>query len=89
MLILKIDVTKLDKSYFFEGKNGAKYADLIVFENREPDKYNNTHIVYQGLPKEARDAGKKGNIVGNGQQKGGSGGQKKQQPKPADDNLDW
>lgn len=37
---LKIDVTKLDKSRFFEGKNGAKYADLTVFIDPDnPDQY--------------------------------------------------
>jgi hypothetical protein len=91
MLVLKIDVTKFDKSYFFEGKNGAKYADLIVFENREPDKYDNTHIVYQGIPKEERDAGKKGAIVGNGKLIGQkpSGAQPRANTKPKDEPEDW
>ena len=30
-LNLKVDVTKLDKSKFFHGKNGAVYADLTAF----------------------------------------------------------
>lgn len=69
MLILKINVSKLDKEAFFKGKSGT-YCDLIVFENDAPDTYGNTHVVYQGLSKEAREAGKKGAIVGNGTEKG-------------------
>jgi len=96
MQVLKIDVTKFDKQYFFEGKNGAKYADLIVFENREPDKYGNTHVVYQGVPKEARDSGVKGAIVGNGKiigQKpadGQSRASTKPSPRPEpEDDIPW
>jgi hypothetical protein len=69
MLILKINVSKLDKEQFHKGKSGT-YCDLIVFENDQPDTYGNTHVVYQGVSKEAREAGKKGAIVGNGAEKG-------------------
>lgn len=65
MIILKIDVTKLNKEHFFKGAKGT-YCDLVVMENDEPDQYGNTHVVKQGVSKEARDAGTKGAIVGNG-----------------------
>lgn len=62
---LNINVTKIEKKYIFPGKSG-KYLDLVLFENREgPDQYGNDGYVVQGIPKEARDAGEKGPIIGN------------------------
>lgn len=65
MIIIKLDVTKLNKEHFFKGAKGT-YCDLVVMENDEPDQYGNTHVVRQGVSKEARDAGTRGSIVGNG-----------------------
>ena len=60
-----INVTKIEKKYIFPGKSG-KYLDLVLFENREgPDQYGNDGYVVQGIPKEARNAGEKGPIIGN------------------------
>lgn len=68
---LKIDVTKLDKSAFFHGKNGAVYVDLVMWET--PDsQYGDDYRVNQDMPKERRDAGEKGKIVGNGKNFGDS-----------------
>jgi hypothetical protein len=73
---LNINVTKIDKQYIFTGKSG-KYLDLVLFENRDgPDTYGNDGYVVQGIPKAARDAGAKGQIVGNWK------GDKKALPKP-------
>lgn len=77
-LNIKIDVTKILKEHLFTGKNGAKYLDLTVWANRDgEDKFGNSHMVVQSLPKEARDAGQKGPILGNGKTFGGDkrGGQ--------------
>ena len=66
-LNIKIDVTKILKEHLFPGKNGAKYLDLTVWENRDGvDSYGNSHMVVQSLPRELRDAGQKGPILGNG-----------------------
>lgn len=66
-LNIKIDVTKILKEHLFPGKNGAKYLDLTVWENRDgEDRFGHTHMVVQSLPKELRDAGQKGPILGNG-----------------------
>lgn len=63
----KIDVTKLLKEKFFKGKNGAFYADITLLENRDgTDQYGNDFMVVQDLGKEARQAGEKGPILGNG-----------------------
>ncbi|NDE15350.1 hypothetical protein EBZ80_10510 [bacterium] len=43
---IKIDVTKIDKTAIFVGKNGAKYLDLVAWPVRE-SKYGETHSVKQ------------------------------------------
>lgn len=79
-IILKIDVTKLKKEWFFTANSGAKYADLVLYENDAEDKFGNSHAIKQNPPKEARDSGEKGHYVGNGKWMGQrSGGQQRQQ----------
>lgn len=78
---LKIDVTKILKEHLFTGKNGAKYLDITLWENRDgPDDYGNSHMAVQQIPKELRDAGQKGPILGNAKE---FGGQSKPAPAPA------
>ena len=61
-----IDLTKIKKAKIYEGKKG-KYLNLTAFINLdEEDQYGNNGMVTQGLTKEARDAGEKGAILGNG-----------------------
>ncbi len=65
MTTIKINCSRIDKKYLFDGKNG-KYLDLVLFENKGgPDRYGNTGFVVQDLGKEARDRGEKGEILGN------------------------
>ncbi len=64
-LLLSIDVTKLKKEWFFESKMGSKFADLIMFENDQPDKFGYTHAIKQNPPKVEREAGAKSHYVGN------------------------
>ena len=68
MLVLKIDVTKIDKAHIYAGQKG-KYLELVVIENRDgPDKFGNSHMVVQGISKEARAKGERGVILGNGKE---------------------
>jgi hypothetical protein len=61
----KINVSRIDKTALFEGKNG-KYLDIVLFENRDgTDQYGNDGFVVQDIPRERRDAGEKGPIIGN------------------------
>lgn len=77
-LSLNIDVTKLKKEWFFEGKNGAKYAEIVVIEKQNgPDNYGNTHMVVQGVPKQFRQDGTQGPILGNGKVFGKHQGQQR------------
>jgi hypothetical protein len=65
MKTVRINVSKIDKSAIYEGKNG-KYVDLVLFENRDgEDQYGNLGFVTQDLGKERRLAGEKGPIIGN------------------------
>jgi hypothetical protein len=81
MLLLKINVTKVDKARLFEGKNGAKYLDLVVTELEEPDQFGNTMLIKQACSKEERQSGVKMPIIGNGKELTGSK-PKPQAPKP-------
>lgn len=63
---VSVDVTKLDKSKFIEGKKGGKYVNLTIFVNNEKDQYGNDCSVAQSQTKEEREAKAKLNFVGNG-----------------------
>jgi hypothetical protein len=57
IITIKVDVRKLDKSRFFEGKEDANghrplYADLVLIERREVGKYGDTHLVKQSKKKD-------------------------------------
>jgi hypothetical protein len=65
MQTIKINVSKIDKTALFPGKNG-KYLDLVLFENKAgPDDYGNDGFVTQDIGKARREAGERGPILGN------------------------
>lgn len=65
MITAKINVSKIDKEFLFKGKNGT-YLDVVIFENKDgPDKYGYTHYIVQSIPKEEREKGNRGDIIGN------------------------
>ena len=70
MITIKIDVTKIDKALLFKGAKGT-YLDVVLFETPD-DKFGNDYRVVQGVTKEARAAGVKGAILGNGKVIGGN-----------------
>ena len=59
---IKVDVTKLLKEHFFKGKKGT-YVDLLLIPT--PDSEYGAFMCVQDLPRELRDAGTKGPILGN------------------------
>jgi len=63
---VRIDVTKLNKEYFFKGEKGT-YADVTILFNEKKDQYDCNGMVVQDVPKPVRDANPdiKGNILGN------------------------
>ena len=73
MITAKINVGKIDKTALFEGKNG-KYLDLVLFENKGgTDQYGNDGFVTQDIGRKRREAGERGPIIGNYQNKGTKG----------------
>lgn len=79
MKIAKIDVTKVEKSRLFDGKNGAKYLDIVLHENKDgTDQYGNDGFITQGCSQEERQSGLKMPIIGNWKRVGG----KKAEAKP-------
>ncbi len=57
LITAKIDVRKLDKSRFFQGKpdrdgHAPIYADLVLIPRREIGKFGDTHIVKQSKKKD-------------------------------------
>lgn len=82
MIVLKIDVTKIPKERIFVGKKG-KYLDLRCVDR--PDEYGNDGFVAIDVSKAQREAGEKGEIIGNWKHSGPktqSGTAPKQAPKP-------
>ncbi|TDX30803.1 hypothetical protein DFO67_10458 [Modicisalibacter xianhensis] len=62
---LKIDVTKIDKARLFKGQKGT-YLDATVFVDLgEADQYGNHGMITQDVTKEERQAGTRGEILGN------------------------
>lgn len=88
IIAAKIDVTKLQKARFFQGRNGAQYADLILLELREPDRFGNTYMVKQACSREERLNKVEMPILGSAKELGGgqqvprSGGAHTQWNKP-------
>ena len=63
---LSIDVTKLDKSRFVEGKDGAKYCNLTVFiDTDQQDQYGQNGGIQIKATDEEREQKKKMGYVGN------------------------
>jgi hypothetical protein len=65
LISISIDVTKMDKSRFINGKKGV-YANLTVSLNDTPDQYGNDVAVWQSQTKEEREAKENRNFLGNG-----------------------
>jgi hypothetical protein len=92
MILVKVDVTKLKKEWFFMANSGAKFVDLALYENDEPDKFGNDWACKQSPPKEVREAGEKGHYVGNGKNLGGGGKTQQrppQRPQPPAKQDEW
>jgi hypothetical protein len=62
---LSVDVTKINKDYLVEGKKG-KYMTLSLKKNKDgKDQYDNDGFIVQVIPKDKREEGLRGPIVGN------------------------
>lgn len=63
-ILLKLDVTKIEKSRLFKGAKGT-YLDLILVASTN-SQYGDDYMCFQSVSKEEREAGTKGPILGNG-----------------------
>lgn len=81
MIVLKIDVMKIDPKLLFPGKNGAKYLDAALVD--KPNDFGDDGFISQSPSKEDRAKGVKGPIIGNWRHVGGSAKQKPAESKPA------
>ncbi len=73
VITAKLDVTKVDKSRLFAGKNGAKYLDIVLIPVQN-SKYDDDFMIVQSVSKEERARGVKGAILGNAKIMGGGNG---------------
>jgi hypothetical protein len=65
MIAININVTRIDKTALYQGKNGT-YLSLTMHENKNgKDQYGNDGFVAQDVGKERRAKGEKGPILGN------------------------
>ena len=65
MRTARINLSKMDKSALYKGKEGV-YLDIAIFDNKDGrDRFENDGFITQDLGKERRLAGEKGAIVGN------------------------
>lgn len=93
LIYAKIDVTKILKEHLFHAQSGAKYLDIVLIPSSK-SQYGDTHMIVQGLPKELREKGQKGPIIGNAKEqepKGESRSAPKASQKPTpppQDNID-
>ncbi len=91
---ISIDVTKLNKERFYQGKNG-KYANLTAFiDTQQQSEYGDNGTVSQSTSKEERESGVKMPIAGNVKvfYKADEDGQKQSAPAasgPADGDIPW
>jgi hypothetical protein len=82
MIRLSIDVIKISKERLYPGKNGAKYLNAVLIENRNGvDQWGNAGMIVEDVTQDERQAGKKGVIIGNYKNLGGASGGG--QPRPA------
>ena len=79
MIVLDIDVTKIDKARLRPGKNGQKYCDLVLIDY---PKEKSDGFVKQGVSKEEREARVEMPIIGNWRRVGGATTPRSHSPAP-------
>ena len=85
-----IDLAKIDKSKIVEGKNGAKYYNILISVNDEKNKYGQDVAISENQSEDDRKAGVKKNYLGNGKTIWTSAKPAQSNPNPpAIDDLPW
>lgn len=92
LITAKLDLRKLDKARFFEGKADAQghrplWADIVLIPRRETGKFGDTHLVKQSKKK---DETIEMPIIGNATERGARQEAAPQQQRPASsDDVDF
>lgn len=74
-IAININLSKVPQGSTFQGKQG-EYLGLVLVENKNgTDQYGNDGFAKIDLPKARRDAGERGEIVGNWKYLGKGNGQ--------------
>ncbi len=66
LISASIDLSKIDKAKITEGKNGAKYYNILISVNDEKNQFGQDVSISENQSKEDRDGGVKKNYLGNG-----------------------
>ena len=66
LISVSIDLSKIDKSKIVEGKNGAKYYNMLISVNDTKNQYGQDVSISENQSKEERESGAKKNYLGNG-----------------------
>ncbi len=77
-----INLSMIDKNHIVEGKNG-KYLP-VRFVNTPDSPYGNDYMIVQDIPRELRDQGLKGPVLGNGRAFDAQSGKQAQKKAPAE-----
>jgi hypothetical protein len=62
---VSIDLSKIDKSKITTGKNGKKYLNLTVMDNRTPSQFGDDGYIAHEQSKEERENKERQVIIGN------------------------
>jgi hypothetical protein len=92
LISASIDLSKIDRKKITEGKNGAKYYNILISVNDEKNQYGQDVSISENQSKEERESGAKKNYLGNGKTiwSGGNTSPVKQSnpnPPPTEDDL--
>jgi hypothetical protein len=61
-----IKLSAIDKKRFYVSpKTGEKYMSIVLMDSRYPSKYKDDGMITEDITQEEREAGTKGNILGN------------------------
>lgn len=84
---ISLNLSKLDESAFFQGKNGT-YVNLTMWENDGEDQYGNSHSLKQDMGKDRK--GEKTPYIGNAKTFGSQSSPRQQsQPNQQANGKQW
>lgn len=64
LIAIKIDTKAILKEHLFTAQSGKVYLDALLIPSKD-SKYGDSHFIVQSLPKELREGGQRGPIIGN------------------------